>query len=119
MPKLTIKGHEPVEVPEGTRLVLAIEDAGVDILHRCGGHAKCTTCRVTFVSGEPKRMTRAERDKLGEKGALGQYRLSCQCGVTHDMSVEPHFLLSESELDDAGSRPDDEITPEPEWITPD
>lgn len=118
MPKLTIEGHEPVEAPGGKRLVLAIEDAGVDILHRCGGHARCTTCRVTFSAGEPERMTRAEREKLREKGVLGEYRLSCQCQVTHDMAVRPHFRLSESEFDDAGPRPEDEITPDPEWTTP-
>ena len=47
-----------VEVPDGKRLVLAIEqDAGVDVLHACGGNARCTTCRVEFIDGEPQRMT--------------------------------------------------------------
>ena len=59
MPILTIEGHGPVTVTAGTRLVNAIEDAGVDILHRCGGHAKCTTCRVDFLDGEPDQMTQA------------------------------------------------------------
>jgi ferredoxin len=46
-------GLQTFEAKEGERLVLAIEDAGIDILHRCGGNARCTTCRVEFVSGEP------------------------------------------------------------------
>jgi photosystem II stability/assembly factor-like uncharacterized protein len=34
-------------VEDRKRLVNAIEkDAGVDILHACGGNARCTTCRV-------------------------------------------------------------------------
>ena len=34
MPKLTVEGFPPVEVPHGKRLVLAIEeDAGVDPAH--------------------------------------------------------------------------------------
>ena len=58
MPRLTVEGTPTVDVAEGTRLVLAIEkDAGVDILHACGGNARCTTCRVEFLEGEPTRMT--------------------------------------------------------------
>jgi len=69
MPKLTVEGFTPVDVEDGKRLVLAIEqDAGVDILHACGGNARCTTCRIEFISGEPAAWTRAEKMKLEEKG---------------------------------------------------
>src|SRR5690349_8861121 len=62
MPKLSVEGFNTVDVESGKRLVLAIEqDAGVDILHTCGGNARCTTCRVEFVSGEPSPMTKAEK----------------------------------------------------------
>jgi ferredoxin len=61
VPILTVEGYGSVSVPEGKRLVLAIEqDAGVDILHACGGNARCTTCRVEFVDGEPAQHTVAE-----------------------------------------------------------
>ena len=41
MPKLTVEGFDTVDVEEGKRLVLAIEqDAHVDILHACGGNAR-------------------------------------------------------------------------------
>ena len=54
MPRLTVEGFEPVDVADGKRLVLAIEqDAKVDVLHACGGNARCTTCRVEFIAGEP------------------------------------------------------------------
>ena len=49
MPKVeaeTASGAQTVEAAEGRKLVLALEDGGIDILHRCGGNAKCTTCRV-------------------------------------------------------------------------
>ena len=56
MPKLEVEGRGTFDVPEGKRLVLAIEkNAGVDILHRCGSYARCTTCRVEFLAGEPSR----------------------------------------------------------------
>ena len=77
MPTLEIEGIATVEVEAGKRLVLAIEDAGVDIMHACGGNARCTTCRVEFLEGEPERMTVAERDKLVERQLTG-VRLSCQ-----------------------------------------
>ena len=52
MPTLTVEGYAPVVVDDGMRLVNAIEQrAGVDILHACGGNARCTTCRVSFVAG--------------------------------------------------------------------
>ena len=87
MPKLTVEGFATVDVEEGKRLVNAIEkDAGVDILHACGGNARCTTCRIEFVSGEPSRMTHAEKTRLDEKGLTG-VRLSCQIVCDHDMTV--------------------------------
>ena len=49
MPKIqaeTANGLVETEAPAGKKLVLALEDAGIDILHRCGGNARCTTCRV-------------------------------------------------------------------------
>ena len=77
MAKLMIEGHGNIEVPDDRRLVLAIEkDAGVDILHACGGNARCTTCRVEFVDGEPDRMTTAEKTSLEARGLSG-VRLSC------------------------------------------
>ena len=70
MPTLTVEGFAPVDVESGKRLVLAIEqDAHVDILHACGGNARCTTCRIEFVSGEPQRMTRAEKTRLEKEAA--------------------------------------------------
>ena len=87
MPSLTVEGVGQFEVPEGKRLVLALEqDAKIDQLHACGGHARCTTCRVEFLDGEPDRMTVAERDVLAARG-LSSIRLSCQILCTQDMKV--------------------------------
>lgn len=107
---------ERAEVPDGKRLVLAIEeDLGVDILHKCGGNAMCTTCRVEFVAGEPARMTMAERERLQDRGLLGQARLSCQIPCAGDMTVRPLMTVSSSGSTDPGPRPADEITPPPVW----
>jgi ferredoxin len=85
MPKLEVEGVGTFEVPENKRLVLAIEeDAGVDILHRCGSYAKCTTCRIEYLEGEPEKMTRAELEVLEKRELLGQVRLSCQTLADRD-----------------------------------
>lgn len=115
MPVLTIDGVSH-DVPHGRRLVLAIADAGVNIGHRCGGKARCTTCRVEFVSGEPASMTDAEATRLEEKGLSGKVRLSCQIVVTHDMSVHPLVTLeSEPAWTDTGPRPSDDVEPAPTY----
>ncbi len=116
MPKITIKDGETFEAPADRRLVLAIEDSGVDILHRCGGYAGCTTCRVVFHEGEPDAMTRAELEKLQAVEKLGEFRLSCQILCDHDMTVEPLLRVSTTEYEEAGKRPQDTITPEAEWV---
>lgn len=117
MPMLTVEGFGTVEVPQGKRLVLALEDeAGVDQLHACGGNCRCTTCRVEFVEGEPQQMTAAEKDKLAEKGLSG-VRLSCQILCDHDMSVRAVSRLEGSGRPDVGPRPEPEIHPQPvEWV---
>lgn len=116
MPTITLRDGQSFEVEAGTRLVLAIKNEGIDILHRCGGYAKCTTCRVDFDEGEPEEMTRAEYDKLTDQDDLGEFRLSCQIMCDHDMTLEPLMTIQSSGLDDPGSTPEDEITPEPEWM---
>ncbi len=116
MPRLTVEGFTPVDVEDGKRLVLAIEqDAGVDILHACGGNARCTTCRVEFVSGEPKKMTQAEKAKLEERGLTG-IRLSCQIQCEHDMTVRAISRLEGSGRADAGKTPEPTIQPPAEWL---
>ncbi len=117
MPMLTVEGIAPVEVPAGKRLVLALTDeAGVDQLYACGGNARCTTCRVEFVSGEPDRMTEAEKAVLAAKGVTG-VRLSCQIPCDVDMTVRVISRLTGSGRADAGKRPANEIAPPPVWTT--
>ena len=96
-------------VTDGTRLVNALEDNGIDILHRCGGNARCTTCRVTFNSGEPETYHPREKAKLESNDNLGNFRLSCHilCKGTMDVNVINH--PSTSGFPDPGSPPADEI----------
>lgn len=116
MPKLTVEDVGEFDIPQGKRLVLALADeAGIDQLHACGGNARCTTCRVEFISGEPEQMTEAEKTVLQARGLTG-VRLSCQILCTHDMSVRAISRLAGSGRKDAGPRPADDIQPQPvQW----
>ncbi len=102
MATLIVDGNS-FEVTDGTRLNIAIEKtAGVDILHRCGGHAKCTTCRVTFNVGEPAELLAAEKEKLDSNGDLGSYRLSCQILCAGTMDINVLQTMTSTGLDDPG-----------------
>lgn len=116
MPKLTVADVGEYEVPQGKRLVLALEDdAKIDQLHACGGNARCTTCRVEFLAGEPEKMTEAEKNVLAARGLTG-VRLSCQIVCDHDMALRAISRLAGSGRIDAGPRPADTIQPPPVWI---
>jgi ferredoxin len=115
MPQLTVEGVGTFDVLQGKRLVLALEDeAGVDQLHACGGRARCTTCRVEFVAGEPAGSTKAEVAALAAKGLVG-VRLSCQVLCDHDMTVRAISRLAGSGRPDPGRRPEPAIEPPAEY----
>ena len=108
MHNVTLEGIDAVvTASEGRRLVLAIEDAGVDILHRCGGNARCATCRVEVIAGEASPITPAEEERLSRVvGRSENTRLSCQIQVRGDLTVRVLRRLSENpELGDSGPRP--------------
>ncbi|HSS18666.1 MAG TPA: 2Fe-2S iron-sulfur cluster-binding protein [Pyrinomonadaceae bacterium] len=111
MPKIdatTATGSEEIDAPEGKKLVLVLEDAGIDILHRCGGNARCTTCRVEVLEGAPGEMGELERNRLAmETDLAANVRLSCQIKVHSDLKVRVVNQVSTRGMD-AGPRPFDE-----------
>ena len=116
MPKLTVEGVGEFEVEAGKRLVLALEeDAGIDQLHACGGNAKCTTCRVEFLSGQPDKITKAEKECL-EAREISNARLSCQVLCEQDMTVRAVSRLEGSGRQDVGGAVAKELEPSPEWL---
>lgn len=107
MPTVTVQDHGSFDAKGGRRLVLAIEEAGIDILHRCGGNARCTTCRVEVLDGEPSPMTEAEAARLESiSNRLETTRLSCQIQVISDLTVEVKNLLHNMpDMSDPGPTP--------------
>lgn len=107
MPNVTIEGEGIITVDEGRRLVLGIEDAGIDILHRCGGNARCATCRVEVLAGDPTSVTPWEEARLDQlKSRKGTTRLACQIRVIDDLTVEVRRRLRDNpDMADPGPRP--------------
>jgi len=106
MPVITVEGEKSFEAPEGKKLVLAIEDAGVDILHRCGGIARCTTCRIEVLEGDVPPISAEEIDALETPDLIEKYRLSCQLRVENDLTVRVWGRSAEKGME-PGTRPED------------
>ena len=103
----TAAGQLAFEVEDGRKLVLCIEDNGIDILHRCGGNARCTTCRVEILSGDPGEIGEPEKAILATKMDLGDHtRLSCQVRVVDDLHVRVINQASVKGID-PGNRPEE------------
>ena len=111
MPTITAQtaaGTQTIDAPEGKKLVLVIEDAGIDILHRCGGNARCTTCRVEILEGDPGEIGELERNRLAMETELADnIRLSCQIRCKDDLGLRVVNQASVRGMD-AGPRPSDE-----------
>ncbi|RST76113.1 (2Fe-2S)-binding protein [Siminovitchia acidinfaciens] len=111
MPNVTVFGGKTFEVEMGKKLVLALEDNDVNILHQCGGNAKCTTCRVEVLAGDFLEVTKKEKKAFADKGIdehlyEDYLRLSCQIRVNGDITVRP-IMTVESTGKIAGPRPAD------------
>ena len=106
MPVLNVVGEKSYEVEAGKKLVLALEDAGIDVLHRCGGLARCTTCRVELIEGDVPPMSDLEIEALETPEMIAQFRLSCQLMCDGDLTVRVDQRSSEVGIG-VGPRPQD------------
>jgi ferredoxin len=128
MPKITVVDfmgdvQKEFEVESGTKLLKALIDHEVDIVHSCGGNAKCTTCRVTIHKGVPTKKTQAQHNLFERLIKSGQPQfdhpavfLSCQVVVENDMTVSASEPFNSVIHDSRGKDTKDEITPDPVWL---
>lgn len=115
MPKLTIEGLGSFDISPGKRLINAIlDDARGNQHYSCGGNAKCTTCRVQFIQGEPEKITEAEKSLLSASGLDKEIgvRLSCQILCEQDMTIR--LIFPKPPLK-SPPHPAEEIQPPPVW----
>ena len=110
MPHITAEtatGTISFDAEASKKLVLAIEDSGIDILHRCGGNARCTTCRVEILSDNVGTRTEDETAiLLTKEGISDNTRLSCQIRLADDLHVRVINQASIMGID-PGTRPED------------
>lgn len=110
MPTITAEtatGTVTVDAQAGRKLVLELEDNGVDMLHRCGGNARCTTCAIELLDGDAGEIGEAEDAVLTAKGlAGGNIRLSCQIRCENDLSIKVLRQVSTAGIE-AGTRPEE------------
>lgn len=85
-----------VTVIGGTRLLVAITDAGESVTNECGGRSRCGTCHVVVHFGwrSLSKIRAKEREQLTQlSNATVLSRLACQAMLgAHDVTVEllPH-----------------------------
>lgn len=73
-----------VEVPTGTTLSEAADQAGVTIHHPCGGQGRCGRCAVKILEGNVRRRSSL---RLSSKDLDEGYALACQSVVEGDLIV--------------------------------
>lgn len=90
--KVTFSGKQNVtaELEQELSLLHAARRAGVELTHRCGGHARCGTCRVTVEDGADHLSEKggAETRILGILKASPEERLACQAWAQGDAVVK-------------------------------
>jgi len=91
MPRITfLPANKTVEVTEGTSLLEAALENGINLTHNCGGVCACTTCHVIIRQGEDKlsEVEAAEDDRLSmAEGLTLHSRLGCQAIVEEDGDI--------------------------------
>jgi ferredoxin len=101
MPKITVaNAKREIEVPAGANMREELLKAGVDVYPglarylNCFGHGSCGTCKVLVKQGMENLSPKGAMEKLTlfrMLSAIGhekEMRLSCQCTVNGDCTIE-------------------------------
>ncbi|MBS8275263.1 adenylate/guanylate cyclase domain-containing protein [Thalassospira tepidiphila] len=104
-PMLSLPNGRFVRVPPGATALEALRDAGVPMASVCGGHGRCTTCRIHCGSGadqlaEPGQIEAAALKSIQAPKGM---RLACQIRPQNDLAVAP--LLPPNATARDGRRP--------------
>ncbi len=91
--------NQDIEANAGETILQASLRAGIPHTHACGGHARCSTCRVMIVAGvehcPPRNAAeQAMADRLKFRSTI---RLACQTTFTGDVTLRRLVLDEEDE----------------------
>ena len=99
MPHITYVNERSVDVPEGTSILQASLQHGIPHTRVCGGHARCSTCRVAVLTGLANCGPRNEKEQA--MATLRNFspvvRLACQTTVCGDVTVR-RLVLDEEDV---------------------
>lgn len=82
---VTFLGRRTVEVPTGTLVTEAAQQAGVDIQQPCGGQGRCGRCAVRVEEGVLRRRSTL---RLSTDDIEAGYALACQSVIEGNVSLE-------------------------------
>jgi adenylate cyclase len=92
MPTVTIVDrNRVVEIPAGCSILEALEMAGVNLMHACGGNCICGTCNVVVLAGLEHLAPAKEAEQLVLKKLKRQgpnVRLTCQAHPVGDVTIQ-------------------------------
>jgi uncharacterized 2Fe-2S/4Fe-4S cluster protein (DUF4445 family) len=77
-----------IDVPEGTNLLDACQQAGVELVAVCGGAGVCGTCRVRLLEGKLTDYSLTELAELTDAERAEGIRQACQVEVLSDATIE-------------------------------
>lgn len=77
-----------IDVPEGTNLLDACQQAGVELVAVCGGAGVCGTCRVRLLKGKLSDFSMTELEELTDEERAAGLRQACQVNVLSDIVIE-------------------------------
>lgn len=77
-----------IQIPSGTTILAAAQQAGVELVSLCGGIGSCDSCQVRIFKGQVSPVTSQERQALGEAMLSDGLRLACQTNAFSDLKVE-------------------------------
>ena len=91
MARIRVIGREEeVDAPEGSSLLVCLQQAGCPISTSCGGQATCGLCRLTVTRGF-QFLTPVNAKEVGHLGNVAKVvniRLACQAVITGDGEIE-------------------------------
>lgn len=84
---------KPIEVPAGSNLMKALDDAGIPVASSCGGQGVCTKCLVKVIEG--KENLSAKNDLENDMQEIHEFdrnqRMSCQVEVNGDIQIDTDY----------------------------
>jgi len=104
MPNITYhrNNQKPIVVPQEKGKTLLEASLQNNIAHYCvcGGHARCTTCRVYIVEGKENLAPRTEAEMKisGDKNWSDDIRLACQTKVLGDVTIK-QLVVDDIDMD--------------------